>query len=250
MTGHTPSQPAVEPPATKPTALRTVKEGFLARLLDPLDRLVEGIYSVLIVLTFTLAARAVQVQSGEVADGSKILLQLFVAALGCAVAWGLIDGAMYVLTCVFERGKDRRLYRLVRNASSRDEGVAVLADELDDNMSTLAKPADRGEIYAALYDRLLSSPPPRGGFEKADFAGGFGVFLVALGAALPVLLPLIVLPGSVEFRIRASNFVAFVMLFGMGYRWGQYAGGKPFLTGLMLLILGIIMMVVAIPLGG
>ena len=36
---------------------KTMKEGFLARLLDPLDRLVEAIYSVLIVLTFTLATR-------------------------------------------------------------------------------------------------------------------------------------------------------------------------------------------------
>jgi hypothetical protein len=250
MNGHTPSQPAAEPPATKTVAHKTVKEGFLARILDPLDRLIEGIYSVLIVLTFTLAARAIQVQSGELADASNVLLQLFVAALGCAVAWGLIDGAMYVLTCVFERGKDRRLYRLVRNASSEDEGIAVLSDELDDDVGSLATSAERRQIYAALYARLRTSPPPPGGFERADFAGGLGVFLVALGAALPVLLPLVLLPGSVEFRLRASNTVAFVMLFGMGYRWGQYAGGKPFRTGLMLLILGIAMMIVAIPLGG
>jgi hypothetical protein len=250
MTAHTPPQSAAEPPASKPAAHKTVKEGFLARILDPLDRLVEGIYSVLIVLTFTLAARAIQVQSGELADASNILLQLFLAALGCAVAWGLIDGVMYVLTCVFERSKDRRLYHLVHNASSQDEGIAVLSEALDDDMGSLATSEERRQIYMSLFERLRNLPPPQGGFEKADFAGGLGVFLVALSAALPVLLPLLVFPGSVEFRIRASNLIAFVMLFAMGYRWGQYAGGKPFRTGLMLLILGIIMMVVAIPLGG
>ncbi len=251
MTAQTPSPPSFEPQTSQPVVHKTAKESFLARLLDPLDRLVEGIYSVLIVLTFTLATRAIQSQSGEIGmDGSHLLLQLFVAALGCAVAWGMIDGAMYVLTCVFERGKDRRLYRLVRNAQSQDEGIAVLSEELDDDMGTLTTSTERRQIYTALYGRLRSSPPPRGGFAKEDFAGGFGVFLVAVGAALPVLLPLIILPGSVQTTLRVSNFIAFVMLFGMGYRWGQYAGGKPFLTGLMLLILGIIMMIVAIPLGG
>ncbi len=135
---------------------KTVKEGFIAGLVEPLDRLIEGIYSVLIVLTFTLATRAIQVQSGEVADRFDLLLQLFVAALGCAVAWGLIDGAMYVLTCVFERGKDQRLYRLVRNAPSEEEGIAVLADELDDDMGSLATSAERRDIY----QNPVCSPAP------------------------------------------------------------------------------------------
>ena len=249
MTARTPPQQAAQG-SPAPVPHKTVKEGFVASLVEPLDRLIEGIYSVLIVLTFTLATRAIQVQSGEVADKFDLLLQLFVAALGCAVAWGLIDGAMYVLTCVFERGKDQRLYRLVRNAPSEEEGIAVLADELDDDMGSLATSAERRNIYSTLYARLRQSPPPPGGFEKGDFAGGFGVFLVAVGAALPIVLPLIILPGSIEFRLRASNLVAFAMLFGMGYRWGRYAGGKPLLTGLMLLILGVIMVAVAIPLGG
>ena len=203
MTAQTPSPPSFEPQTSQPVVHKTAKESFLARLLDPLDRLVEGIYSVLIVLTFTLATRAIQSQSGEIGmDGSHLLLQLFVAALGCAVAWGMIDGAMYVLTCVFERGKDRRLYRLVRNAQSQDEGIAVLSEELDDDMGTLTTSTERRQIYTALYGRLRSSPPPRGGFAKEDFAGGFGVFLVAVGAALPVLLPLIILPGSVQTTLR------------------------------------------------
>ena len=249
MTAHTPPQPNAHgsPP---PAAHKTVKEGFVAGLVEPLDRLVEGIYSVLIVLTFTLATRALQVQSGELADKFDLLWQLFVAALGCAVAWGLIDGAMYVLTCVFERGKDRRLYRLVRSAPSEEDGIAVLADELDDDMGSLATSAERREIYRTLYARLRQSPPPPGGFEKGDFGGGFGVFLVAVGAALPIVLPLLIMPGSIQLRLRISNLVAFAMLFGMGYRWGRYAGGKPLLTGLMLLILGVVMVAVAIPLGG
>jgi VIT1/CCC1 family predicted Fe2+/Mn2+ transporter len=206
---------------------------------------------VLIVLTFTLATRAVQTYSGaEQLDGWDSVLQLFVAAAGCAVAWGLIDGAMYVLTCLFERGKERRLYRLIRTAPSQEEGIAILADELDDDLGEIANASERHQVYGALYERLRTSPPIQVGFEKSDFAGGLGTFLVAVAAALPVLVPLLLFPNNASLGLRVSNFVAFAMLFGMGFRWGQYAGGKPWLSGMLLLILGVLMVVIAIPLGG
>jgi hypothetical protein len=252
MSYHSSASAKASPALGKPPAPKTFKEGFLGRLLDPLDRIVEAIYSVLIVLTFTLAARSILTQTAvpDALDRVNPTTQLFWAALGCALAWGLIDGAMYVLTCVFERGQDRRLYKLVRNAVDEDEGAAVLAAESDTPLSDIVSESELRAFYGALYQRLRTTPPPRVGFEKADFAGGLGIFLVAVGAALPLLLPLVLFPGSEEFQVRASNFVAFIMLFLMGYRWGVYAGGKPWLTGLLLLVLGVAMMIVAIPLGG
>ena len=71
--------------------VEAAKESFLSRLLDPLDRLVESIYSVLIVLTFTLAYRVADAQ-GVLANEtvSQLMRNLFWASFGCAVAWGLI----------------------------------------------------------------------------------------------------------------------------------------------------------------
>lgn len=250
MTANAKPDGAAALPQAAPAAPKTVKQGILERLLDPIDRLVEGIYSVLIVLTFTLAARAVRSYDGPPnPDEGYLALQLFVAAAGCAVAWGLIDGVMYVLTCAFERGQDRRLYRLVHSAATDEEGIAALADELDDDLIPLTDEGDRRRIYGSLLQRLRLAPPPPTGIEKGDLAGGLGTFLVAVTAAAPVLLPLL-LPVSVELRVRASNIIAFAMLFLMGYRWAQYAGGKPLRVGLLLAVLGVVMVLVAIPLGG
>lgn len=251
MTAKTPSKSiAGSASTTSPQVKKTVKQGIIERLLDPMSRLIEGIYTVLIVLTFTLAARAIRSYSGEIdLPDWNLAWELFVAAGGCAVAWGMIDGIMYVLTCAFERGKDRRLYQVIRNASSVDEGVDALAEELDDELEPLMSEAERRQMYVGLYERLRTSAPPQTGLESGDFAGALGTFLVAVTAALPVLLPLL-LPGSIEFRVRASNTVAFAMLFIMGFRWAQYSGGKPWLVGTMLLIVGALMVVVAIPLGG
>jgi len=250
MTANTTPDGSAVPHAQPHPAPKTVKQGILERLLDPVSRLVEGIYSVLIVLTFTLAARAIHSYEGPVdADDWQLAVQLLVAAAGCALAWGLIDGAMYVLTCAFERGKDRRLYRLVRSAATEEEGIAALADELDDDLSPLADEAERRRIYGSLLRRQRAAQPPPTGFEKGDLAGGLGTFLVAVTAAAPVLLPLL-LPASIEVRVRASNVVAFAMLFLMGHRWAQYAGGKALRTGLLLALLGVVMVLIAIPLGG
>jgi hypothetical protein len=234
-----------------PARSHSAKERFLQRLLDPIDLLVEGIYSVLIVLTFTLAVRA--------ADSNRMLaqnfaddfvLQLFWAALGCAVAWGLIDGVMYILTCVFERGQERRLFRAIRNLNSEEAGIETLADELDDNLGSLATEEERRTIYATLYARLRQAPPPPVGLERADFAGALGIILVAVGTALPVVLPLLLFTNDPSTAVRVSNLAAFGMLFIMGYRWAVYAGGKPLRFGLLLMTIGVVMVLVAIPLGG
>jgi VIT1/CCC1 family predicted Fe2+/Mn2+ transporter len=40
------------------------------------------------------------------------------------------------------------------------------------------------------------------------------------------------------------------LLFFAGYHWGKYSGINPFKTGLLLLGIGIVLALVAIPLGG
>ena len=42
---------------------------------------------------------------------------VLVAALGCNLAWGIVDGTMHVLTTVTERGRDIARNRLIRHAA-------------------------------------------------------------------------------------------------------------------------------------
>jgi hypothetical protein len=229
----------------------TAKESFVARLLDPVTRLVEAMYSVLIVLTFTLAYRTLEANSPLGQQAATVLVnQLFWAALGCAVAWGLIDGVMYVLSAMFERGHQRRLIMTVSAAADTQEGISLLSDELDGDLADFTTADARTVLYESIYNRLRATPPQTVGFKREDFAGALGVALVAIGAALPVVLPLLLSQSSPVLAIRLSNLVAFVMLFALGYRWGRHTGAVPWKIGLLLLAIGVAMMAVAIPLGG
>ena len=71
------------------------REGFLAHLLDPIDTLAEVIFSILILLTFTLAFRIFAMDSELLT--ADFIRELMWAALGATVAWGIIDGIMYAL---------------------------------------------------------------------------------------------------------------------------------------------------------
>lgn len=229
----------------------SAKQSLVARLLDPADRLTEAMYSVLIVLTFTLAFQISQDRAAATTpEEASQISQLFLAALGCAVAWGLIDGIMYIATAMFDRGQSHRLVEAVRNATTAQDGETLLAGQLDDELSPITTPDERARFYQSLYARLKGSTPKPVGFEIADFAGALGVALVAIGAAVPVLLPLLFSQSHPMLAMRASNAIATAMLFAMGYQWGKYVGAVPWKMGLGFLLVAIIMLAIAIPLGG
>jgi VIT1/CCC1 family predicted Fe2+/Mn2+ transporter len=50
--------------------------------------------------------------------------------------------------------------------------------------------------------------------------------------------------------LRISNIVSFIILFILGYRWGRYTGANPWKFGALLVLAGVLLMAIAIPLGG
>lgn len=64
---------------------------FIATHLDPANRFIEVVCGLIMVLTFTL------VGSQLVSDDPSGAQKLLIAALGCNVAWGVIDGVMFVM---------------------------------------------------------------------------------------------------------------------------------------------------------
>lgn len=231
-----------------------VKKGFLARFLDPIDRLVEGMYSVLIVLTFTLTVSVVEANNVlSQMFTSMALNRLFIASFGCAVAWGILDGIMYIVTAALGRGQRFRLITAIKAASSEQEGLELITDELDDALPSVTAGDERTVFYRSMYGRvkeMSSMESGRSGITREDFAGGLGIALIAFLAALPVVLPLLLVDFSPTLAVRASNVVAFAMLFWMGFRWGRYTGVSSWKTGLSLMLVGVVMMLIAIPLGG
>ena len=220
---------------------------LLNRLIDPIDRLTETIFSVLIVLTFTLAYRVLKINAGDTAEYAS---RLFFIALGAAFASGVVDAVMYSLIGLFERGEKHRILRELLEAPTPEEQLELIAGQFDDILEPITREANRHELYLDVLEHLRDSQPQPVRLTRADLIAAAGSVLVAVVAVLPSLAPLLLFRYNPALAIRVSNVVSFVVLFLTGYQWGRYAGPNPWKTGALLAGLSGVLVLIAIPLGG
>ena len=105
-------------------------------------------------------------------------------------------------------------------------------------------------LYTDVLDHLRDRMPQPIRLKREDFTGALANVLIAAMSVLPALVPLVLLRNYPESAVRTSNIISFIILFISGYQWGQYTGANPWKTGLLLVGAGVLMLAVAIPLGG
>ena len=93
------------------------------RILDPNDRISEVLFGLIMVLTFTGSLSVAE-------SGREDVRTMLIGALGCNIAWGIIDGILYLMACLSERGHALRSYRAVRQASDPRAAQRLIADAL------------------------------------------------------------------------------------------------------------------------
>lgn len=230
------------------------RSGFLESLIDPIDRLSETIFSILVVLTFTLGYKILRIGGGPIepiqVHSAEYAHDLLIAAFGAATACGLIDGIMYALLSMFERGEKHRMLKRIQTAATREEGIDAIAEELDHILEPITGLEKRRLLYADVLEHLQDSRPQPVKLTRADLAGAFGSVLVAIVAVIPSLTPFVVFRHDYLLAIRVSNLVSFIVLFIAGVHWGRYTGSNPLKTGPLLAAVSAVMVLIAIPLGG
>jgi len=209
-------------------------------VLEPVERLSELLFGLFMVLGFTGSLSAAE------AGHAEVRTMLF-GALGCNLAWGIIDALMYLMAQVSERNIDRRLARAVRDAASPAEGRAHVGDELP---ATVAHALGR-EGLEQVRTHLAGAPglPPRARLTAADWWGALAVCLIVFASTVPVVIPFRLIPDALP-ALRVSNAVAIVLLFLTGYAFGQVAHLPRLGTGLAMVFVGGVLVAVTMALGG
>ena len=210
------------------------------RVLDPDERIAEILFGLIMVLTFTGALSVAEADQAEVQ-------MMLVGALGCNLAWGMIDGLFYLLGSFAEKGHGLKLYRAVRQAKDPREAESLIASALPSVVALIMKPAEFESIHQRV--KQLPEAPDRAHLRKEDWIGALGVFLLVFLSTFPVVIPFLFME-NIEKALRISNIIAVLMLFVLGYAYGNYVGRRPWLTGLFMLILGSVVVTITIALGG
>src|SRR5262249_14114265 len=107
------------------------------RVLDPIERSSEVLFGLIMVLSFT-GSMSVAASGHAVVDAEKIaeeIHEMLVGALGCNLAWGIVDAIMYLLNTLGERGRGLKLARGVRDAKTPEEAREVIAEAMPDALA-------------------------------------------------------------------------------------------------------------------
>lgn len=226
-----------------PPPERLSRRKRLVEFLDPSERLGEILFGLVMVLTFTLGAGL------TVKKGAEGVRELLIAALGCNLAWGLIDGVMVVMHRVSERGRRQRLAHAIRTAASPETGLAIVRSELEPLLAPLIGSELRERVYAEVRGRAAALPLGRARVERADLLAAIAGFCLVFFSTIPAAVPFLLF-AELHLALRVSNLLLLVLLFVVGWRWAAYTGGSRIGWGLAMLMIGILLVVVAIVLGG
>ena len=205
----------------------------------------EALFGLIMTLTFTLGADLVIQEQGR--EGAR---QMLVGILGCNLAWGLIDGVLYVLGCAFERGRLHRIGYEVHAAPSPLRARQLVAAELDELLVPITDARQRDSLYAAIVQRVktgaIAPPQP---LTRKDLLGGLESGLLVFACSFPAVLPFLLFDEP-RFALRVSNTILLALLYYLGYRHAQHTLAKPWIAGLAFLVAGLLLVAVAIQLGG
>ncbi len=210
------------------------------RVLEPIDRISEVLFGLIMVLTFT--------GSLSIADaGRDDVRAMLVGALGCNLAWGIIDGILYLMGCLAEKSRNLLAFLAIRKADRADGQREILASALPPVIVSVLKPSEIEAVCGRLKE--LPQPPARARLQKEDWLGGLAVFLLVFLCTFPVVIPFIFM-GSVQGAMRVSNAIAVTMLFFTGYQYGRLTSRRPWAVGISMVLLGGVLVALTMALGG
>lgn len=224
--------------------LRLVRSSFINKYLDPATSLGEILFGLIMTLTFTLGAGVIMQEEGR--QGARDLL---IATIGCNIAWGVIDGVFYLLGQLFERSRLRRIALRVRETRDDREALDLVAREIDPVLEKITSPDERAKLYARIVATVRTGDLGPNRMTRHDLLGAVASFWLVFFASLPAAIPFMFIENP-WIALRVSNAILLALLFAAGYSWARYTTARPWLAGVVFLLFGVALVVMAIALGG
>ena len=209
-------------------------------LLDPVDRAAEVLFGLIMALSFTCSISIATVHNTQIRE-------LLIGAIGCNLAWGIVDATMFLIGVLAQRKRNKKLFDAIQNTSETEKARTYIASVLPPVVASVIEK----EALEQLRTKLIQLP------DKAievrlthhDIKRAFALFSLVFISTFPVVVPFIFLHRTM-LALRVSNGVAIVMMFLCGWSVARYAGFNKWIMSVAMVIIGTILVAVTIALGG
>ena len=209
-------------------------------VLSPVDRVQGVIFGLIMALTFTGSLSVATADRAEVRE-------MLIGALGCNIAWGLVDAVMYLMAVIAERGREFILLRELHTTRDPASARELILAQLPPVVAESIDPAEIDRVHARLAG--LPDLERSRGLSLRDLRAAFAIFLLVFLSTLPIALPFAFI-GDAHRALRVSNGIALGMLFLGGYILARHSGHRPWLGGILTLAVGAVLVWATIALGG
>jgi hypothetical protein len=210
------------------------------RVLEPIERISEVLFGLIMVLTFTCSFRVAE-------SGNLGVRGLLIGAVACNLAWGIIDAIMYLMGCLAEKARGLMTLRGVRAAREPAKAHRLIIAALPVAITPALDSASLEDIRQHVQG--LPEPPSHPRLSRRDWTGAICVLVLVVLATCPVILPFAFMQNA-ERAQRVSNVIAIGLLFVTGYAFGRCTGYRPGAMGLAMVLLGSLFVGTTILLGG
>jgi VIT1/CCC1 family predicted Fe2+/Mn2+ transporter len=172
---------------------------------------------------------------------------MLLGALGCNLAWGVIDAVFYLMGSFSLRGHGLMRLKALRHVSDPAQTQQIITQAIPPVLASVLSSSD----FEAMRLKLNQLPELQlhARLGREEWRGGVAVFLIVVLTTLPVTMPFALIEET-RRALRVSNSIAIVMLFLTGYAFGRYSGDRPARMGLIMVLLGGAMVGITIALGG
>jgi len=207
--------------------------------LSPFERASEIIFGILMAISVTAAF---EITAGDEVDVRELML----AALGCNLAWGLIDGVIYLLQQQFERHRNHATMLELRGIGTEE----AFRERVRAALPPVFVPALTPDSFARFRKIVESYAAPRPSFwSRQELAVAAIICLLVFASTFPLVVPFMVMEDA-WLALRVSHAVAVVMLFVLGWRIGRWSGAASFVAGAVFALVGAVLAVMCVALGG
>jgi VIT1/CCC1 family predicted Fe2+/Mn2+ transporter len=209
-------------------------------ILDPVTRLSEVVFGLIMVLTFTGSI------SVATAGRDDIRTMLW-SALGCNVAWGIVDALMFLMAIILERGQNLRILKSLKISKTDLESGEIIRDSLPPIFSHIIQVEEVNTLLKNL--QTIPDLPKRVPLTWQDLKGALAIFTLVFISTFPATIPFIIM-SDVSVAMRWSNGIGLLLLFITGFYIGKVSGYGPWLLGFIVAIIGALLVLLTIALGG
>jgi VIT1/CCC1 family predicted Fe2+/Mn2+ transporter len=156
---------------------------------------------------------------------------------------------MYVMNCITVRSGKTRLVEAVQRAPDAASALRLVRDGIEPELQELLSPQEAEAFSESVLKHIQAGKASRTTVTKDDIYGALACFWLVFVSCLPAALPFLFLSRP-HFALRVSNFLLIALLFLVGRKWASYVGTNKWLTGSVMVAIGLALVGVAILLGG